>query len=138
MGLVDNFKDLLKIADAANNLDLYKKLSELQTRVMEVEEQNRELSDQNSQLQRELDLREKMHFKEPFWYQDGDATPFCPACYESNKHEAVHVVFESTNSEATYFHCPACRTDYRIPKNRSPLSIPSFNPGGGGSQGWMK
>jgi regulator of replication initiation timing len=137
MGIVDNFKDLFKIADAANNVDLYKKLSELQTRVMELEDDNRQLRDEKSQLQQTLDLREKMYFKEPFYYQDGDETAFCPACFESNKHEAVHVVFESTNSEATYWRCPACQTDYRIPKNRLAPHPRSFNPGGGGSQSWM-
>jgi predicted nuclease with TOPRIM domain len=75
MGLVDNFKDLFKIADAANNVELYKKLSELQTRAMELEEETRQLRDEKSQLQQALDWREKMHFKEPFYYQDGDETP---------------------------------------------------------------
>jgi hypothetical protein len=118
MGLVDNFKDLLKIADAANNLDLYKKLAELQTRVMEVEEQNRELSDTNSQLQQALDLREKMQFKAPFYYQEGDETPFCPSCFESNKHEAVHVLLQYDHSDAFGWQCPICKTPYRIEKNR--------------------
>ncbi|MGB8885342.1 MAG: hypothetical protein WCC87_01395 [Candidatus Korobacteraceae bacterium] len=127
MSLVDNFKDLFKVAEAVNNLDLYKKLTELQTRAMELEEENTRLRTEKKDLEEKLRLGEKMIFKEPFYYQDGDETAFCPACFESNKHEGVHVVFESTNSEATYWHCPACKTEYRIPKNRLAPHPRSFN-----------
>jgi hypothetical protein len=32
VGIIENFKDVLKLADAANHLDLYKKLAELRPR----------------------------------------------------------------------------------------------------------
>ena len=43
MGIIENFKDVLKIADAANNLDLYKKLAELQTAVLGLQQDNQTL-----------------------------------------------------------------------------------------------
>lgn len=117
MGLIDNFKDLFKLADAANNLDLYKKLTELQTRVMELEENNRQLRDEKSQLQQTLDLREKMQFKEPFYYREGDQTPFCPSCFESNKHEAVHAVKEWDDEREVGWICPTCKHRYTVKRN---------------------
>jgi hypothetical protein len=126
MGLVDNFKDLFKLADAANNVELYKQLSELQTRAMELEEQNGQLRTENQDLKQTLNLRQKMQFKEPFYYQEGDEVPFCPSCMEC-KDSAVHVVFEANNSTAMYWHCPVCKTQYRVVKDRSEQKPPRVN-----------
>ena len=59
MGLVDNFKDLFKLAEAVNNVELYKKLSELQTRVMELEEETNRQHTENAHLQERLNLPSK-------------------------------------------------------------------------------
>jgi hypothetical protein len=58
---------MLKIADAANNLDLYKSLSELQTSVQALQEENRRLQDENKKLKEALELKAKMIHKPPFF-----------------------------------------------------------------------
>ena len=100
MGIVDNFKDLLKIADAANNLDLYKNLSELQTSVQSLQEENRKLQDENKNLKEALELKAKMVHKPPFFFQEGDPTPFCPACWEG-EHKAIHLLYSHEEESCT-------------------------------------
>jgi len=57
MGIIENFKDILKLADAANNLDLYKKLTELQNSVFELQEENRALKDELSHVSAQLSIQ---------------------------------------------------------------------------------
>ena len=51
--------DLFKVADTVNNIELYKKLSELQTAVYTLEEENRSLKEQL----RERDTRQNIAIK---------------------------------------------------------------------------
>lgn len=57
MGIIENFKDILKLADAANNLDLYKKLTQLQNSVFELQEENRALKDELSHVSAQLSIQ---------------------------------------------------------------------------------
>jgi hypothetical protein len=137
MGILENFKDVLKIADAANNLDLYKKLAELQTSVLGLQEENRELKDRVGQLTQQVSLKEKMHFTAPFYYQEGDKTPFCAACFEGREHLAIHVTLVFDDSSETRWDCPTCKYVYLISKGSRPQPpTPGYGPAGG-EHGWM-
>jgi hypothetical protein len=46
MNVIENFEQVFRVADKLENLELYMKLSELRTRVIEVEEENRALREQ--------------------------------------------------------------------------------------------
>ncbi len=46
MDIIENFEQVFRVADKLKNLELYAKLSELRTRVIEVEEENRTLREQ--------------------------------------------------------------------------------------------
>jgi hypothetical protein len=73
---------------------------------------------ENQDLKKTIQLREKMVFKEPFYYQEADQTPFCPACWEV-KNAAIHVTFVFDNTENTRWDCPACKSMYLVNKSRS-------------------
>jgi regulator of replication initiation timing len=88
VGIIDNFKDVLKLADTLNNLGLYKKLTELQTRVMEIEEENRTLKEQLGQLNQHLSTQQSLqHDGELLWKQkDGEREgPYCQVCWDVDK-----------------------------------------------------
>jgi hypothetical protein len=128
----------LKLADAANNHDLYKKLAELQTSVLGLQEENRELKDRVGQLTGQLSLKEKMHFTAPFYYQEGDTTPFCAACFEGKERLAIHVEFSHNTDTETRWDCPFCRHMYLIRKGqRYQPPTPGYG-SGGGNEGWMR
>jgi hypothetical protein len=79
---------------------------------------NIQVEKQNEEMQEKLKLRIKMTFKEPFFYQEGDKTPFCPSCWES-KDTAVHLVFLANRRDAIVWDCPTRKTRYPVQKDRS-------------------
>src|SRR5713226_9243811 len=112
MGIVENFKDVLKVADTLNNLELYKKLGELQTRVMEVEEENRTLREQlkatheQNKITGELEVRNNAYWRANGGRIDG---PFCMRCWDVDG----RLVRERTGAtEGTHF-CTECATRRR-------------------------
>jgi|SRR6267154_711510 len=110
MGIIDNFKDVFKVADTLNNLELYKKLTELQTRTMEVEEENRALKDQIAQLTAELATKASLkHDGEQYWTEkDGRRDgPFCAVCWDVDK-KLVRMRHYRSHSGALDYVCDYC------------------------------
>lgn len=131
MGVVENMKDIADLIRKAGDIDLYRKIVESEGEVIELTRENRRLEEKVHELEKTLAFRGKMTFKEPFWYQEGDETPFCPACYEA-KDRAVHVKFVTDSR----WDCPSCGHIYYLKRN-----VPQHNPSGfgrsRGPQSWM-
>ena len=108
MGIVDNFKDVFKVADTLNNIDLYKKLGELQTRVMEVEEENRALKEElrslkdQSKTDAELEVENNAYYLHRNGKKEG---PFCMTCWDADR-KLMRERLGAT--EGTHF-CTYCR-----------------------------
>lgn len=134
MGILDNAKEVAKAVQEIHNLELYQRVLALHSDIIDLVEENNRLRDENKELTRTLALRQKMHFTEPFYYQEGDKTPYCPACWEAHN-VAVHVTFAFDNPERTRWDCPHCKQHYLIEKNQG--YAPRGRPGPHGPQGWM-
>ncbi|MGE0406947.1 MAG: hypothetical protein AB7O65_11660 [Candidatus Korobacteraceae bacterium] len=113
MGILENAKQVASAVQEINNLELYQRVLNLRTDILDLVEENKRLHDENDQLKRTLAVRAQMIFKEPFYYQDGDATPFCPACWEVQQ-TTVHVVMRYRNETETRWDCPGCKQMYLI------------------------
>src|SRR5882762_5454913 len=92
MGILDNAKQVAKAVEEIHNLELYQRVLSLHSDIIELVEENNRLRDENEELTKAVSLKQKMIFTEPFFYQEGDHTPFCPACWEA-KTTSVHVLF---------------------------------------------
>ena len=117
MGIIDNAKEVANAVHEIKNLELYAKVLDLHKGIMDLVEENRNLHTEVVDLKKKFQLKEKMAFKEPFWYQEGDQTPHCPACWE-DKHSPNHLVFTANREDAIYWNCPVCKHHYTVPKNR--------------------
>lgn len=138
MSILDNAKGIAQAVHEINNLELYQRVLGLHSDIIELVEDNIRLRDENADLKKKIQLREDMKFKAPFYYREGDDTPFCPSCFESNKHEAVHVTFIFDNDRDTRWDCPSCNHTYMISKRRG-RGVPDFEFGGGpNSEDWMR
>lgn len=135
MGLMENMKDIADLIKKAGDIDLYRKIVESEGEVIELTRQKRQLEERVIELEKTLALQKQMRFTEPFYYQEGDKTPYCPACWESNK-KAIHVEFVFDNSERTRWDCPVCKHEYLIEKDQG--RAPRGRPGPSGPQGWMQ
>jgi hypothetical protein len=107
MGIIENFKDAFKIADSINNLDLYRKLSELQTYVLELEEENLSLKerlrrkDQSESIAARLVVRDNAYYLHDGERDDG---PFCMRCWDVDR---ILVRERSGATPGTHF-CTQC------------------------------
>ncbi len=136
MGILDNAKEVAKAVHEINNLDLYQRVLALNFDIISLVEDNQKLREETRRLNAALELRGKMSFREPFYYQEGDATPFCPSCWEV-KNQAVHVTYYGDGDTQTRWDCPACKTMYLAQKSRAHRPTPAGSYPGGGDGSWM-
>jgi transposase-like protein len=138
MSILDNAKEVAKAVHEINNLELYQRVLNLHSDIIALVEENNRLRDENKDLTKTISLKQAMKFKKPFYYQDGDQTPYCPSCWES-KTTAVHVTFGYNAEEESRWDCPSCKHMYLVRKNRGVRSTSNFEPsGGGGPNDWMR
>ena len=104
---IPNFSDIRKMISQYKNAELNHVILDLQAGMLEILEENRSLKEENETLKKKTELTQKMSFKAPFWYVEGDEQPYCPNCKES-KDVFVHLV-----GGAEEFTCPACYNRYK-------------------------
>lgn len=116
MGILDNAKEVAKAVQEINNLELYQRVLSLHSDIIEIVEKNNRLREENKDLKTKLTLQKKMVFNEPFYFQEADQTPYCPACWEGSL-RPIHVVFIFGNG-STRWDCPNCNQTYLVEKSR--------------------
>jgi len=107
MGIIDNFKDVLKIADAANNFELYKKVVELQTSVLALQEENQALKERIREIENRNDIAGRLHVKDNAYYlNDGKQLdgPYCMRCWDVDG-KLVRERLGATPGTHFCFHC---------------------------------
>jgi len=135
VGVIENMKDIADLIKKAGDIELYRKIVESEGEVIELTRENRRLEEKVSELEKTLALQKKMVHKPPFYYQEGDPTPFCAACWETKK-LAVHVIFSHDNDRETRWDCPTCKQMFLIQKNAPRPN--QMIPGHPDDHGWMR
>lgn len=135
MSILDNAKEVANAVHEIKNIELYGRVLDLNRGIMDLVEENRTLHAENEDLKRKFKLREQMVFKQPFYYQEGDDTPFCPACWEVQS-IAVHLIFVSDNEDAARWDCKSCKQAFINKKDRS-VERRHYNPPPPGSH-WSR
>jgi len=131
MGVVENLKDVADLVKKTGEIELYKKIVAAEDEVRELTRDRRRLEDEVEELRRALRFQEEIVFNAPFYVQrEGDQTPYCPRCWEKDKH-AVHVVLRFDHSDRTCWQCPACDKSFNIQKDgvRRHQVVPSRSTG---------
>jgi len=81
-------------------------------------------------------LTKAMSFKPPFFYQDGDPNPFCPACWEGAQ-KAIHLIYSHEEEACIRWDCKTCKQMFLISKPQQPRGG-NITPGAYfGENGWM-
>lgn len=109
MGLLDEMKEVADLVKKIGDIDLYRKISKLESEVLDLTREKRHAEERIEELERALKFNKELKFKPPFYFADGDPTPYCAACWES-KRMAVHVA-----RHQQYIHlrqCPTCKHSY--------------------------
>jgi hypothetical protein len=109
MGVVENMKDVADLVKKFNDIDLNRRILNLENEVLDLSRDKRRAEERIAELERALKFDKELKFKAPFYFADGDVTPYCPGCWESKK-MAIHVV-----QHQQYMHlrqCTSCKHTY--------------------------
>lgn len=113
MGIVENIKDAADLAKKVGDIELYRKIVELEGEVIELTREKRQGEHKIEELEQKLSLRSKMTRKTPFYFQEGDSDPFCPRCFEKD-HVAVHLFLGLNGEDAKRWDCLDCKRQFLI------------------------
>lgn len=113
MGVVENMKEMADLIKKLGDIELNRKILALETEVLDLTREKRRAEERAEELERALNLRANLEFGAPFFWMEGDQTPFCPSCWE-DRHKAVHLIFVFDNEQYARLDCPVCKHQYVI------------------------
>ncbi len=118
MGLIDTAKEAVKLVDQANNLDLYKRLVDLQLEAVEMVEQLKIKDEKIKQLEEALSLQGKLVYRDSAYYlvaKEGhfDDGPFCTKCWDVDHIKCRFVRAPETDEGREWVQCQRCKLPFR-------------------------
>lgn len=107
MGVVETVKDVAELVQKADNIELYRKLVDLQIQVMEMFAMNRDLQEENRTLRERLAFKADLKFVGNRYIRQTDdgEEEYCSGCYDS---EGKAIRLQSTGSTSALW-CPLCK-----------------------------
>lgn len=117
--LAKNIGDLAKKGEidgnevAARLIALQSYLLDSQRTLNEAREEQIAMAEKIKSLEAELSKKPSLAFDPPFWWKEGDKTPYCPNCWES-KVRPIHVILAFSNAVTTRWDCPQCKSSYPV------------------------
>jgi len=110
MNIIANAKEIADLVKNTGDVELFKKIVDLQREIIELTKNNRKLSGQVEQLKTSLKNKDKMEYREPFYYLNGDDVPYCPRCWEKDE-LALHMIADNERSlSGLGYTCTTCKT----------------------------
>jgi hypothetical protein len=121
MSIIENTKEIAELVKKLGDIDLYKRIVELEGEIIELSRQKWQLAQKVDELEKKTALKAAMRFQQPLYFQDSDAVPFCPTCYETGE-RAIHLldygVFNSPQKgPLIHWYCTVCKGDFYVPRN---------------------
>lgn len=110
MSIIENVKEIAGLIKKAGDIELYRKLVELEGDIIELTRHNRDLEEKCRHLEDQLAFKSKLTFKSPFYFAEGDDTPYCPKCWEVSK-IAIHL---RRAFPARILVCENCKSQHLI------------------------
>jgi hypothetical protein len=91
-GTINLFKQVNETAKTSDNLELKSGLNDLYSEIVNLKAIVLDLSNENADLRRVLDLRESLRrdTKSGSYFADNDPDPLCPICWERDR-KPVHL-----------------------------------------------
>ncbi len=109
MGAIENIKEIADLVKKIGDMDLYRKIVELEQEVFEVSRQNLKHQTEIEKLKELLSIKQKINYVKPLYYIEGDKNPYCPKCWEVDK-ILVHLI---ESASPTHVRCPNCEKSFK-------------------------
>jgi len=123
MGVIENAKEIASLVRDLGNMDLYRKIIDLESEIVELTTDNMDLQKEVGKLQEKLALKGKMTFRKPFYYMENDETPYCPKCWEADR-KTIHLLGPTKVIAGPRYDCPECKQHFIWP----PAPVKPYSP----------
>lgn len=110
MGAVENIKEIADLIKKIGDIDLYRKIVELEQEVFELSRQNRIYQSEIEDLKNLFNVKQNIKYVGQVYYVEGDPDPYCPKCWEVSK-ALVHL---TESASPSFGHCPNCNKSFRV------------------------
>jgi hypothetical protein len=107
MGLYEAVKDVAKLAQQADNIDLYRRLLDLSAQALDMQDEISKLKNENAELKKRRDVsNEIVRHKEPCitLKNDADKLYYCSHCWDSQQ-----LLIQLNCHHNGTFECPHCK-----------------------------
>ena len=108
MGLYDGIKDVAKIVQQADNVELYRQLIDLSAQALDMQDEIAKLREENKELKRVKDIEDDIEYHiDSFVTRKNDTRPikYCAACWaDKKKLVPIQDVLHDN------YDCPLCKT----------------------------
>ena len=109
MSIIANAKEVAELVKKLGDIELYRKIVELEGEIIELTREKRELEDELEKAKFLLETSHDMKWKQPFYFVEGDTIPYCARCWEAEK---IQVHLTKTGTISYPWKCPKCDTAY--------------------------
>lgn len=110
MGLYEGIKDVAKVVQQADNIELYRQLLDLSAQALEMQEEISRLKEENRELKKKQDLSLRI-VRHPESYitllDENPALRFCSHCWDYDG----KIVQLRCNEDNGKFRCPHCHME---------------------------
>lgn len=112
MGVFEELKSIGRVLQEAGKIDLYQKILEVQSNLLEYQKEIADLKNQNIELMEKLRMKGKLVYdsKEKAYFSEEDSernSPFCPNCWE-NDNRTIHLSKYIYHDSIIHWKCPKC------------------------------
>jgi len=112
MGLYDNVKDVASIIQKSDNVELYKKILDIQKESMDLSEENRKLKEKIRELEELIETKEALIYKDECYYMKSENEeldgPYCSRCWDKDK-KLIRMHIDNSRLGKVDNKCPECK-----------------------------
>lgn len=112
MSFYDGFKDLISVAQKADNIELYRQLLDLSSQALDMQDEMARLKAENAELRKNKELEEDIeNHVNPYVTRKSDTEDikYCAACWGSKKVLIIlQRMAQSGNNACHKYRCPLC------------------------------
>ena len=105
MGLYEGIKDVAKIVQQADNVELYRQLIDLSAQALDMQDTINKLSEENAKLKKKQDIEERIqrHSELYITLKGEDDILYCSHCWD-NERKLIQV-----STQNGLYQCPHCK-----------------------------
>lgn len=113
MGIYEGIKDVAKVVQQADNVDLYKKLLDLSAQALDMQDELSRLRTENEELRKQQDLvRKVVRHKSPYITLSGEPNNicYCATCW-GKSHKLIQMLVID-DDDIKHFRCHNCDNNF--------------------------